>query len=77
MAGLRKVWKTKSIGNTNISRSKAKDYFKEQKVDDGKLELVSFRNELNLALERVIRSGEKVLQGSGPFEVKMKMPNRE
>jgi hypothetical protein len=35
---------------------------------------VSFRNELNLALERLIRSGDKVLQGSGPFEVKMKKP---
>jgi hypothetical protein len=41
------------------------------------IELVSFRNELNLALERVIRSGEKVLQGNGPFEVKMKIPRGE
>ena len=39
--------------------------------------MVSFRNELNLALERLIRSGEKVLQGSGPFEVKMKKPRRD
>lgn len=35
MAGLRKVWQTKSIANVNIDKSMAKSYFKEQKVNDG------------------------------------------
>jgi len=35
MAGLRKVWQTKSVANINIQKEKANDYFKEQKVDDG------------------------------------------
>jgi hypothetical protein len=38
------------------------------------VEFVSFKTELNLALERLIRSGSKVLQGRGPFELRMKVP---
>ena len=77
MAGLRKVWQTKSISNVNIQKSEAKSIFKDQKVDDGMVEFVSFKNELRLALERIFRSGEKVFQGSGPFEIKMKEPKKE
>jgi hypothetical protein len=35
MAGLRNVWQTNSIANINIDPKRAKEYFKEQKVDDG------------------------------------------
>ena len=77
MAGLRKVWQTKSISNVNIKKSEAKTIFKDQKVDDGMVEFVSFKNELRLALERIFRSGEKVFQGSGPFEVRMKEPKKD
>lgn len=44
MAGLRKVWRTNKISNVNIDKSKAKEIFKEQKVDDGMVEFVSFKN---------------------------------
>lgn len=74
MAGLRDVWKTNSITNVNMDKKKAKECFKEQAVDDGLVEFVSYRNELNLALERIIRAGSKVFQGAGPFEIKMKVP---
>lgn len=50
MAGLRKVWQTKSISNVNIDKKNAINYFHEQRVDDGMVEFVSFKNELNLAL---------------------------
>ena len=76
MAGLRNVWKTKSISNINIDKKKAKQIFNQQKVDDGMVEFVSFKNELNLALERIIRSGSKVMQGGGPFQIKMKQPQK-
>jgi hypothetical protein len=41
------------------------------------IEFVSYKNELNLALERIMRSGSKIFQGSGPFEIKMKVPSEE
>ena len=44
MAGLRNVWRTKSISNVNIKKSEARQYFKEQQIDDGMLEFVSFKN---------------------------------
>lgn len=74
MAGLRKVWETKAISNVNVDKTRANDTFKPQKVDDGMIELVSFKNELNLALERIMRSGERVFQGSGPYVIRMKEP---
>lgn len=74
MAGLRKVWQTNSISNVNIDKKRASQYFKDQKVDDGMVEFVSYKNELSLALERIMRSGSKVLQGGGPFFIKMKEP---
>ena len=40
------------------------------------IEFVSFKNELSLALERIFRSGGKVFQGSGPYEIKMKEPKK-
>jgi hypothetical protein len=46
MAGLRKVWRTKSV---SVPHKQHHD-FHDQKVDDGKLEFVSFKSELNLAL---------------------------
>ena len=67
MAGLRKVWQTNSISNVKIDKKRASQYFKDQKVDDGMVEFVSYKNELSLALERIMRSGSKVLQGGGPF----------
>ncbi len=73
MAGLRKVWRTKGIAVPNRKH----DDFSEQKVDDGLLEFVSFKSELNLALERVVRSGARALQGDGPFEIRMKQPEGE
>ena len=57
MAGLRKVWETKSISNVNLDKQIAEELFKEQKVDDGMVEFVTFKNELSLGLERIIRSG--------------------
>lgn len=38
---------------------------------------MSFKSELNLALERVIRSGARALQGGGPFEITMKRPEQD
>lgn len=35
MAGLRDVWKTKSVTNVNLDKRKARECFKEQAVDDG------------------------------------------
>ena len=77
MSGLRNVWETKSVSNVNINKSEAKSMFREQKVDDGMVEFVSFKNELRLALERLLRAGGKVFQGSGPFEIRMKEPKHE
>ena len=44
MAGLRKVWQTKSISNVNIDKKSGDRYFRDQKVDDGMVEFVSFKN---------------------------------
>lgn len=44
MAGLRKVWETKAVSNVNIDKRRASDYFKEQRVDDGMVEFVSYKN---------------------------------
>lgn len=73
MAGLRKVWQTKSVSVPN----KKHHEFDEQRVDDGKLEFVSFKSELNLALERIVRAGARAMQGNGPFEIVMKKPVKD
>lgn len=44
MAGLREVWRTNSVTNVNVDKKRKKEYFKEQKVDDGMIEFVSFKN---------------------------------
>ena len=50
MAGLRKVWRTKSISNVNIDKKVAKEVFQPQKVDDGMVEFVDLSaTVLNLA----------------------------
>lgn len=63
MAGLRKVWRTRTVSVPNVRHNS----FSNQKVDDGLIEFVSFKTELNLALERIMRSGARAMQGKGPF----------
>ena len=46
MAGLRKVWRTRTVSVPDVRHNS----FSEQKVDDGLIEFVSFKTELNLAL---------------------------
>lgn len=63
MAGLRKVWRTNELADsTSVNVS-----FSPQKIDDGLLEFVCYKTELNLALERLLPSGAKAMQGNGPF----------
>lgn len=73
MAGLRDVWKTTSMA-VRVEDKIIKKHFREQHCDDGLVEFVAYKNELGLALERVIRGGSRVTQGSGPFEIRMRRP---
>ena len=64
MAGSKHVWDTSTLGVENPS-----NHYSEQRYDDGKIEFIGFKNELRLALERVVNSGAKVAQGEGPFKM--------
>lgn len=59
MAGLRNVWTTSKLG----IRSQPTVEFQEQRFDDGLIELLGFKNELQLGLERFGNFGARVAQG--------------
>ena len=42
-------------------------YFEDPTIDDGKIEIVSYRNSASIALERALHMAKKVEQGTGPF----------
>ena len=73
MVDLRKVWKTKYIA---IPQNK-KYAFQPQTVDGGMLEFVSYKNQLRLALERMLPMGFKVMQRAGTFQINMIEPEGE
>lgn len=62
MCGLMNVWATTAVATKTTSY-----HWKPQSSSDGLLEFVAYKNELNLALERLTNSGAKVAQGTGPF----------
>jgi hypothetical protein len=66
MAGVRDSWKTKKIAVTSNLPQKI---WTPQSHGDGKVEFIAYKNELSLALERCMRMGGRVMQGSGPFEI--------
>lgn len=57
--------------------SKKDHEFHPQKFDDGVIEFVGYKSEINLALERIIRSGSRITQGGGPFELNFKVPKND
>lgn len=57
---LQNIWKTPHC----VAKNK---YFEEQKIDDGKIEIVSYRNSASIGLERAVHMAKKVQQGTGPF----------
>lgn len=67
---LQGIWKTPH----KVSSNKSNNSFKEQCVNDGMIEIVSYRNEVSLWFERFLHMAKKVGQGNGPFEIKFKEP---
>lgn len=65
MAGLRNVWNTSKLG----IRSQPSAEFQEQRFDDGLIEFLGFKNELQLGLERIGNFGARVAQGEGPYSI--------
>ena len=63
MAGLRHAWETTTMAVQKPHRQK----YEGQRCDDGMVEFVAYKNEIALGLERMMRAGAKVAQGSGPF----------
>lgn len=45
-------------------------------MNDGLIEIVSYRNEISLMFERAFHMAKKVGQGKGPFVVKFKEPTK-
>ena len=56
------------------ARRKNKDCeFKEQSISDGKIEFVTFENQLSMGIETVFKGNAfKLFQGEGPFDLKFK-----
>ena len=73
MTGLHHVWETNDLAAINNENMK----FTSQSESDGKLEFVAFKSELNLALQRIMRSGAKVTQGGGPFQILFNKPLKD
>lgn len=63
------------IWNTPHSIEPNKIY-KPQKIDDGLIELVSYRNEISIMLERSFHMAKKVAQGEGPFILRLKQTEK-
>ena len=49
--------------------------YKDQRVDDGRIEIVSYMNELSVLFERCMHMAKRVSQGKGPFKINFKKPN--
>ena len=73
MTGIRHVWNTNNLAVMNSKKT----VFTPQSPFDGKLEFVAFKSELNLALQRIMRSGAKVTQGDGPFQILFNKPLKD
>lgn len=58
MAGVKNIWKP------NCERNQ-----ENQNFGDGKLEIVGFRNELSLVLERLVSLADNVYQAEGEVEL--------
>ncbi len=50
---LKNIWKTPYC----VGKEK---YFEDQKIDDGKIEIVSYRNSASIGLERALHMAKKV-----------------
>lgn len=59
------------IWETPYSIQKNKKYVA-QRVDDGMMEIVSYRNQFSLGFERSFHTAKKVGQGKGPFMMNIK-----
>lgn len=62
----------KGVWQTPYKIDKNKIDFKQQSVNDGVIEVVSYRNEISLMLERIFHMAKKVGQGNGPFMINFK-----
>ena len=69
MSGVKGIWETPSVADKNLRHD-----WKPQSSNDGLIEFIAFRSELNMAMERLVSSGGKVAQGGGPFEIIMNRP---
>jgi hypothetical protein len=68
MGGIVDVWKNAKVP-PHLSQTK----FEEQSHSDGKIEFISFGGAFSLGFEKTSGgNGEKVYQGSGPFELVFK-----
>lgn len=67
MAGVMDCWETSKVG---LNEKAPK--FEKQKIDDGKIEFLSYTSEIILGMEKFFRTGYRVAQGSGPFVIRFK-----
>lgn len=68
MGGVADIWETPSLAVEGGSS----EQFVAQKYDDGLLEFVSWKNEMQLALQIVVNNAYRVSQGSGTFKIEFK-----
>ena len=62
------------VWETPYCIKKGKQY-REQRVDDGRIEVVSYMNELSVLFERCMHMAQRVAQGKGPFKINIKKPD--
>ena len=62
----------KGVWNTPFKVQQEPHQYQKQAVDDGMIEVVSYRNEVSLMLERSVHMAKKVTQGRGPYIMKFK-----
>ena len=67
------VWQTPFLIENNPAAIR-KEYTP-QRVDDGKIEIVSYTNELSVLFERCFHMAKRVSQAKGPFKIAFKKPN--
>lgn len=76
MGGVKNIWTTTKSALTNTGEDSRE--WREQDFGDGELEFVSFRNELQLGMERYVPGrGSKLTQGSGPFAINFKKSDKK
>ena len=64
LGGSQNVWKTEKRAS---HYTPPLSEFASQKFNDGKIEFVAYKNQLDIGLEKFSRRAAKVAQGTGPF----------